>query len=158
MLGRCGIAERQIRLEEIDPGRGAMAFGIVEGGDQLGDGGDVPGGTQIAGYPDQHVGAGTGRGGEDLFIDFPGAIQIAQFELFERGFQSGRHRSGEFGFNRRITVGGNGRRGLRGGWCGRFWFRRRFADQSIKESHIRGSKRRTSKMASGFLGRGPLGT
>ena len=69
------VPDRQVGLQEVDPGRGTMAHGVVAGGHELDDLGDVPRGAQVARYCHQDVGA-VARAREDLLIDRHGARQV----------------------------------------------------------------------------------
>ena len=149
VLGRAGVAEGEVGLEEVDAGGGAVAFGVVAGGNELDDGLDMAGGAEVAGNGDEHIGAVAG-GGEDLLIKGEGTGEVAELEFLAGGEERGEDRAGDGGGGgggvggrggERWGVGGGRggrsdggrvRGGGRGGGRGRGGF---FTEESIEQAH-----------------------
>ena len=112
VLGRIGVAEGEVGLDQVQAGGRAVPVGVVAGGDQLDDRRQVAGGPEVAGDGDEHVGPVTGRAGEDLLVDREGAGEVARLKAFAGGEEPRLDVArGSGGRGRRFPGGGRGRRG-----------------------------------------------
>jgi len=93
VLGRFGVAQGQVGLQQVQPGGRPVALGVVARGDQLDDRRHVPGRTQVARDRRQHAGVVPLRL-EQLLVDREGAGQILAFEARARRAEAGQHRRG----------------------------------------------------------------
>ena len=84
MLRGVGLPEREVGLEKIEAGGGAVDLRVVARGDEFDDLGNVSGGAEIAGDRDEDIGAFTGRG-ENLLINGQRAGEILGLESLAGG-------------------------------------------------------------------------
>ena len=90
MLRRIGIAHGEVGLEEIEPGGGSVALGVVARCDQFDDLGYIAVRAEIARYGHEHVGPVAGRS-EQLFVKRHRARQILRSEALAGGREVGFH-------------------------------------------------------------------